>query len=136
MLLGIIMRGILVFFVIVILVAGSVLLAQDTLEGTFYFEEEFEDGIPENWPISGIWERGDSLVSSENDGGIVVVPGEWSDFSLAMRLRNLGPGVRSVVFRASTDQAYTVDFRPEGIGLHRRDENRVTTWLDWGAGGE
>ena len=128
------MRRVLVLSLIICFATLSSLIAQDEVGEQLYFEEEFDFGIPEEWDASGAWLQEDGRILSVADGDLVVLPGRWADFSLAMRLRNRGTGIRSIVFRASDSGSYQVHFRSEGVGLHRTDEGGLSTWLDWEPG--
>ncbi len=112
----------------------SPLLAQDEVGEPLYFEEGFDFGIPEEWDVAGAWLQEDGRIHSVTDGDLVVLPGIWGDFSLVMRLRNRGTGIRSIVLRASDSGSYQVHFRNEGVGLHQTDEGGLSTWLDWEPG--
>lgn len=124
-----------VSFALALLISGlgSTFAQEEQIEPS-YFKEEFDAGIPEEWDVSGAWVQSEGHILSVADGDLVVLPGIWEDFSLAMRLRNRGPGIRSIVFRAGDSGSYQVHFRSEGVGLHQTDESGLSTWLDWEPG--
>ena len=128
------MRQITIVLIFVSFFCMSISSAQDSAEEPRYFEEEFNTGIPEDWEVTGSWDLEEGVIQSNQDGDLVVLPGVWSDFSLAMRLRNSGPGIRSVVFRAGDTGSYQIHFRSEGVGLHQTDESGLSSWLDWEPG--
>ena len=99
-----------------------------------YFVEEFDDALPADWQVEGSWRLENGRVISDTDGDVVTLPGEWADFSLKIRLRNEGSGIRSIVFRAADPGSYQIHFRREGIALLRTDERGLSSWLDWQQG--
>lgn len=105
--------------------------AQDESAEPIYFEQSFDEGIPTNWEMDGSWEQEEGIIRSVAGGDLIQLPGTWGDFSLAMRLRNSGPGIRSIVFRASELGSYQLHFRSEGVGLLFTDRSGIPTFLDW-----
>ncbi|MCY3836383.1 MAG: SH3 domain-containing protein [Anaerolineaceae bacterium] len=105
--------------------------AQEEAVEPIYFEQTFAEGIPEDWQVDGAWEAEAGTIRSATGGDLIQLPGSWADFSLAMRLRNSGPGIRSIVFRANELGSYQLHFRSEGVGLLFTDQSGIPTFLDW-----
>jgi len=84
-----------------------------------FFEEDFDDGIAQNWELEPGWTVTDQMLRGRGHYWALPGGGPWEDFRLQFRLR-LQQGMIHLVYRLNDAGRYFIGFHQEGSYLKKQ----------------